>query len=106
MIRVIRLPADLYRMRPKYRDDIADVGQPDEKINYEVLEELYQMWKQAFENEQILSHNGDTPVTVLTFQKIRREGWENAIMIYAGWDGLELHEYLIDRREAEKEDGG
>lgn len=77
----MRIPEKLYRKR--------------NDVDYEVLNEFYQMWKQAYEHQETISKNLDETTTKVIQAQIKREIWEEAMMVYAGWSGTELHEYLM-----------
>jgi hypothetical protein len=69
---------------------------------YEVLAEMTEMWVQALDAEQSL---GNTPAPEGFREKVnylsqlakaqgKRMAWEEAIMVYAGWNGAEFNNYV------------
>lgn len=78
---------------------------------YEVLAELTEMWWQAFERENELALANDDKIenrhrylSDLAKAIGKRQTWEEAIAIYAGWNGVELDRYLGEVL-AERKDG-
>lgn len=76
---------------------------------YEVLEEMTEMWWQASAAAMQAGRDAEAEPGVKTLSSLAaksgaREAWEQAIMVYAGWDGARLERYIaqvmIDKTEA------
>lgn len=78
---------------------------------YEVLAEMTEMWWQALQAEGELARMSDDKIpnrfhylADLAKMQGKRQTWEEAIAIYAGWNGVELDRYLGEVL-AERKDG-
>lgn len=73
------------------------------KGTYEVLEEMFQMWFQCWDAWDAIKKAGGRYSThgelVYVVAETRRNGWEEAIMLYCGWNGTELNHWLAEKME-------
>lgn len=72
------------------------------KGRYEVLEEMFQMWFQAWNAWRAINSTTNSAHTeiVLVVAQAKKDVWEQAIMLYCGWNGTELNHWLAEKMEA------
>lgn len=94
-----------FKMPVQIHRQVRVVGQ-NSLTTYEVMAEMTAMWKQACQAGKELVDQSDlmTEPTAHMLSQLatavgKREAWEQAIMVYTGWNGTQVEAYLAEVKQ-------